>query len=149
MDYQERSTLVTNHLMQMKLVVTSILVSVGLLAGVSWIISSSGRAPAPVAGADNLMLALAPLAVALLGMAPAIKRVIFKRAEASGFATDVPRWLAAHRTAVIAASALREGAAILGFILSLLMARPLWSYLFSLMAFIALLLDWPRPEELE
>jgi hypothetical protein len=95
---------------------------------------------------------MVPLAVVPLFLAPVLKRALFKRAEADGFGAGdagTSRWLAAHRTATVVALAVRESAAVAGFVLAVVTARPLWSYLFSALAVVAILIDWPRRGELE
>jgi hypothetical protein len=137
------------HLRLVRLVVGAVAASCCLLALVIYLLAHSGQLRALSTDADKIQLVFAPLAVALLAVAPAMKRAIFKRAESAGFGGDVERWLAAHRTAVIVAAALREGSAILGLLMSLLSGQPRWSYLFSALAVVALLVDWPKPGELE
>lgn len=137
------------HLTQVQMVVAAIAGSVSLLAGVTFLLANAGKLHPLGADGDKIQLILAPLAVALLGIAPALKRALFKRAEAEGFGDDVGRWLAAHRTAVLVASALREGAALLGFLMGLLTGQALFSYLFSGLALATLIFDWPKAGDLE
>lgn len=149
MQSAEREALIEGHLQQVRVVVAAIMGSVALLAGVVFFLTSSGQLRPLAEGAEKIQLIFVPLGVALLGIAPAMKRAVFKRAEAAGFGGDVERWLTAHRTAVILASALREGAAVLGLLLALLTGQPLWSYVLSSLALVTLALDWPKASDLE
>jgi len=149
MGIEERQAQVATHLTQVQLVVAAILGSVSLLAGVTFLLSSGGKLRPLMADGETVQLVLAPLAVALLGIAPALKRALFKRAEAEGFGGDTGLWLAAHRRAVLVASVLREGAALAGFLMSLVSAQAHWSYLFSALAAVTLILDWPKASDLE
>ncbi len=148
MDRQERQRQVEQHLAQVQIVTAMIGSSVALLAGVTFLLAATGKLRAVAADSETIQLVLAPLAVALLGLAPALKRALFKRAEAEGFDGDTGRWLAAHRRSVIVAAALREGTALLGFFMSLLSGQARWSYLFSALALVTLILDWPKAGEL-
>lgn len=149
MDRGSRESRIELHLRQVQLVVGAVAASSALLGLVVFLLATNGQLRPLSPDAEKIQLVFAPLAVALLGVAPAMKRAIFKRAEAAGFAGDAERWLTAHRTAVIVAAALREGAAILGLLMSLLGGQPRWSYIFSALAVIALLVDWPKASELE
>lgn len=148
MDRQERQRQVEQHLAQVQIVTAMIGSSVALLAGVTFLLAVTGKLRAVAADSETIQLVLAPLAIALLGLAPALKRALFKRAEAEGFDGDTGRWLAAHRRSVIVAAALREGTALLGFFMSLLSGQARWSYLFSALALVTLILDWPKAGEL-
>jgi hypothetical protein len=148
MDRAEREERIERHLRQLRVVIAGVLGSTSLLAGVVYFLTASGQMRPLAAGAATMQLVLVPLAVVLLGAAPALKRAHFKRAEAAGFGGDVERWLSAHCSAVILASALREGAAVLGLLLALLTTQPLWSYVFSALAVAAMLFDWPLASDL-
>lgn len=84
------------------------------------------------------------LALLLLVTAPAIKRALLKRsgAEPIGAADRAGDYMSAN----VIAFALREGAGLIGFMLSLLTGNPWWSWGLGGAAVIAMIVDWPRGE---
>jgi hypothetical protein len=93
-------------------------------------------------------LALFALSLLLLGAASAVKRAVFKRAEAEGFEGDPDRRFAAYRTATLVAFAMREATGLVGFVLALMTGNPWWSWGLGGAALIAMYLDRPRMEML-
>jgi hypothetical protein len=91
-------------------------------------------------------LALFALALLLLGVASAVKRAVFKRAEAEGFEGNPDRRFAAYQTATLVGFAMRETAGLLGFVLALMTGNPWWSWGLGGAALIAMYLDRPRLE---
>jgi hypothetical protein len=150
-----REAEIDGHLRLLRLACGAIVAGASLLALVAYLLAAGGdlgrRGPAPAVAAA-LVRFMAPLAVVPLLLAPVVKRALFKRAEADGFGAGdagIRSWLLAHRTATLVAVAIRESAAVAGFVLALVTGRPLWSYLSSALAVGAILLDWPRRGELE
>ena len=94
---------------------------------------------------EALPLVLFALGLVLLGVAPAVKGAVFKRADAEGFDGSVERRFAAYQTATIVAFALREAAGLIGFTLALLTGNPWWSWGLGGAALIAMYVDRPRP----
>jgi hypothetical protein len=100
----------------------------------------------PAAGTPGaISLVLFSLGVLLLAAAPAIKRAVFKRAEAEGFDGDRDRRFAAYQRANIVACAMREAGGLIGFVLALRTANPWWSWGLGGAALIAMIVDRPRP----
>jgi hypothetical protein len=93
-------------------------------------------------------LALFAVSLLLLGAASAVKRAVFKRADAEGFEGDPDRRFAAYRTATLVAFAMREAAGLVGFVLALMTGNPWWSWGLGGAALIAMYLDRPRLEML-
>ncbi len=91
--------------------------------------------------------ALLVAAVALLVVAPAVMRAIYKRADAEGFGGDRDRALAAYAASTLAAFRLRALAALLGFGLAVATGERGWSWGLGGAAAIAMLLGWPRRKE--
>jgi len=152
MERSERQAQIASHLTQVQLVVAMITGSASLLALVTLLLSTLGKLRPLSADAELVQVVLVPLAVVLVGIAPAVKRAFYKRAEAAGergFGGDVQRWLAVHRTAVVVASALRESSAVLGFLMALLSGQARWSYIFSGLAVVSIEQDWPKAGDLD
>ena len=55
--------------------------------------------------------------------------------------------LESFRLATLLAFLLREGAAIVGLMLTLLTNEPMWSYVLSALAIVAMIWGWPRQEQ--
>jgi hypothetical protein len=93
-------------------------------------------------------VAIFAVALTLLVASPAVKGAVFKRADAEGFDGDPNRRFTAYQTAYIAAFAMRETGALLGFILALLTGNPWWSWGLGAAALISMITDWPKPQAL-
>ena len=93
-------------------------------------------------------VAIFAVALTILVASPAVKGAVFKRADAEGFDGDPNRRFTAYQTAYIAAFAMREAGALLGFILALLTGNPWWSWGLGTAALISMIVDWPRPQAL-
>ena len=147
----EREDEIAAHLRILRAVARAISVGTALLPPVAYftVAQRDGEGLAPSRTGVMLAPVLAVVAVMLLALAPAVKRALFKRAEAEGFGSGPGPWLAAHRQATIAGLALREATAVLGFLLALLTGRLIWSYVGSGLALLAMAFDWPRRGELE
>jgi hypothetical protein len=86
--------------------------------------------------------------LALLVVAPSVKRAIFKRADAEGFDGDAGRRIAAWQKATIVAFALREAGGLIGLMLTAVTGSPGWILGLGSAALIAMAMDWPRREPL-
>lgn len=95
-----------------------------------------------------MIVSLVTVALALLVVAPAVKRAIFKRADAEGFDGDQEKRLAAWQKATIVAFALREAAGLIGFVLAVITGSYWWICGLGGAALIAMAMDWPRRENL-
>lgn len=84
------------------------------------------------------------LALLLLVAAPAVKRALLKRSGAEHI--DVGERAGDYMSANIIAFALREGAGLMGFVLSLLTGNPWWSWGLGGAAVLSMIVDWPRGE---
>jgi hypothetical protein len=92
---------------------------------------------------ESEVLGMFASALVLLVAAPSVKRAILKRTEAE-FEGDRERWIAAYINATFIAFVLREGAALLGFVLALLNGNPWWSWATGAAALTAMFVDRPR-----
>lgn len=84
------------------------------------------------------------LALILLVASPAVKRALLKRSDAEHAPLDVSDRAGDYMSANIIAFALREGAGMMGFVLSLLTGNPWWSWGLGGAAVIAMIVDWPK-----
>jgi hypothetical protein len=125
----------------------AILMSVVMVNVVLTILSISGDLP-PKPVPPNLPVILFAIGLTLLVSSGAVKRAVFKRADAEGFDGDLGKVFNAYQTATILAFALREAGALLGFILALLTGDPWWSWGLGGAAVIAMIFDWPKREQL-
>ena len=66
--------------------------------------------------------------MALLVVAPSVKRAIFQRADAEGFDGDQEKRLAAWQKATIVAFALREAGGLIGFVLTAITGNSWWAW---------------------
>ena len=121
--------------------------SVVVYPGIAWFLTSEAMdagfqppgLPAP------LPAVLAGVGVVLLLVAPWIEGRL--RAGTAGVGGD--RAVQAYRTAILVGFALREAAAVLGLVVAVTTGRPLWCYLLSLAALVAMASAWPSRGRLE
>lgn len=121
--------------------------SVVVYPGVAWFLTSEAMGagfeppglPAPVPAV------LAGLGVVLLLVAPMIEARL--RAGTAGEGGD--RAMQGFRTATLVGFALREAAAILGLVIAVTTGSPLWCYVLSLAALVAMASAWPSRSRLE
>lgn len=95
-----------------------------------------------------MIFSLVAVGLALLVAAPAVKRAIFKRADAEGFDGDPEKRLAAWQKATIVAFALREAGGLTGFVLTAITGNSWWIWGLGGAALIAMAMDWPKRENL-
>jgi hypothetical protein len=86
------------------------------------------------------------LALILLAASPAVKRALLKRSNAEHAPLDVSDLAGDYMSANIIAFAMREGAGLMGFVLSLLTGNPWWSWGLGGAAVLAMIVDWPKRE---
>jgi hypothetical protein len=120
--------------------------SVVMINVVLLVLNASGDFPPPSIQ-PPVPLVLFTVALVLLVSSPAVKGAVFKRADAEGFGGDPLKRFAAFQTATIVANALREAAGVIGFVLALLSGNLWWSWGLGAAAVIAILMDWPKAEQ--
>ena len=128
------------------------ILSVGVFAIVAWFVASGpgelGQVGPPVPQA----LAYVGFAVglALLVAAPLVHRRMLARATSTVRAEErTDTVLESFRLATLLAFILREGAAIVGLMLTLLTNEPMWCYVLAALAIIAMITGWPRPDQVQ
>jgi hypothetical protein len=72
-----------------------------------------------------------------------LERAVSLRAE-----ERVDTALESYRLATMLAFILREGAAIVGLMLTLLTNQPMWCYVLAALAVVAMIWGWPRRDDL-
>jgi hypothetical protein len=122
-----------------RVLTTALALSCVLYALVAWLVRGQRQ---PLPPESRLLFTAVMIALAGMGIlaAPFVRSAMIRRTDARG----LPAWF----VSVIVAQALREGAAVIGLVLSLLTGA-LWpALLCSLVAITAILQDFPRSEDL-
>ena len=120
----------------------AILMSIPVYVLVAWVIVGQGIPGAVGVGLPQAApWALGAVGVALLVAAQAVWGAMRRGAAAKP--TPEER-LASYRTAAIVSFALRESAAIVGLVITLLTGNLRWCLVLSAAAVLAMLLGWPR-----
>ena len=135
----------------LNVVCTGMVASVVALAAVAWFVAAGPGALGQVGPPLPQVLVYlgAAVGVALLFAAPVVHRKMLERgtlAVRSAERTDTV--LENFRLATLLAFLLREGAAIVGLMLTLLTNEPGWCYALGALAVVAMIWGWPRPEQL-
>jgi hypothetical protein len=149
-DAQSSGEVVSEQMRFLNVVCLALVASVGAYSVVAWFLTSGGDA---LGGPDlprGLAIAGALVALALLVAAQIVRRKILEKA-ASGARTDERHTTAveSYRLATLLSFILREGAAIVGLMLTILTAEPMWCYGLGAVTVVAMFTGWPRREELE
>jgi putative flippase GtrA len=147
---ESRQSRVDEALRFLNVVCVGMILSVGVLVIVAWFVSSRQGEAGQVGPPLPAALAYIGFAVglALLVAAPLVHRKMLARAASSLRADErTDTALESFRLATLLAFILREGAAIVGLMLTLLTNEPMWSYVLSALAIIAMIWGWPKPEQ--
>ncbi len=114
-----------------------------LYGGVGWFVVTSSSVELPSAAKPGgLALVMATAAILLLLAAPLAQRLLAQDREARpGIMPSVP--FETYRQAVIVAFAVREGAAIFGLVITLLLRDIRWVLGLGAVAVLTMLLGWP------
>ena len=119
----------------------AILASIPVYVAVAWMVAGQ-RADASGSGLPAVLVwALAAVGIALLAAAQTVWAALKRGAAARP--TPAER-LASYRTAAIASFAMRESAAIIGLVISLLTGDLRWCLALSAAAVLAMLIGFPR-----
>jgi hypothetical protein len=147
---QSRQSRVDEAVRFLNVVCVALVLSVGALVVVAWFVASGPGAMGQVGPPLPAALAYAGFAVGLglLFAAPVIHRRMLARAASGARAEErTDTALESYRLATLLAFILREGAAIVGLMLTLLTNEPMWSYVLSALAIVAMIWGWPRQEQ--
>ena len=125
----------------LRIVCFALLASVVMVNVVLTILYATGQLPVQEVK-KMVPLIFFTLALLLLVSSPAVKRALLKRSGAEYL--DPSERAGDYMSANIIAFAMREGAGLMGFVLSLLTGNPWWSWGLGGAAAIAMIVDWPR-----
>ena len=148
---ESRQSRVDEALRFLYVVCIGMILSVGVFAIVAWFVSNGPGALGQVGPPVPQALAYVGLAVglALLVAAPLVHRKMLARAASSLRADErTDTVLESFRLATLLAFILREGAAIVGLMLTLLTNEPMWCYVLCAAAVVGMIWGWPRAEQL-
>lgn len=124
--------------------------SVFVYAVVAWFLTQQGGALAGPQLPREIAWVGAVVAIALLIAAPVVQR---RAREGTVQGPDpTERGIAAlegYRLGTLLAFLLRDGAAIVGLMLTIMTGEPLWTYALGAVTVVAMFWGWPRREELD
>ncbi|HEV8238387.1 MAG TPA: hypothetical protein VGS57_03380 [Thermoanaerobaculia bacterium] len=147
---ESRQSRVDEALRFLNVVCVAMVISVGVLAMVAWFVASGPGALGQVGPPVPQALAYLGFAVGvgLLVAAPIVHRKMLARAASTLRADEhADTVLESFRLATLLAFILREGAAIVGLMLTLLTNEPMWCYVLGALAIVAMIWGWPRPDQ--
>jgi hypothetical protein len=133
----------------LNVVCAGMVASVAVYAVVAWFLGTGSAMPGPELPDAFGWFGVA-VAAALLVAAPIVQRRNLV-ATATGQRPEESRIAALEgfRLGTLLAFILREGAAIVGLMLSLLTGEPLWCYALGAVTIVAMISGWPRREDLQ
>ena len=126
-----------------RLIVLAMILGISTFAVVATVLLAGGAVEGGLVPPGILPL-VAGAVLILLFTAPIVRRVVWESAQPAVEALP-QRWL----TALLVASAVREGAGLLGIVLGMLAGSTVWIIALGGAAVAALALTFPRGEELE
>jgi hypothetical protein len=148
---ESRQTQLDEAMRFLNVVCGGLVVSVAALAMVAWFMASGPGAlglvgpPLP----DALVYLGVAVDVGMLLAAPIVHRKLLERAAVTVRADEqLDTAVEGFRLATLLAFILREGAAIVGLMLTLLTNQPAWCYALGALAVVAMIWGWPRQEQL-
>jgi hypothetical protein len=134
----------------LNIVCMALVVSVAVLAAVAWFVANGPGAMGLVGPPLPAAVAYFGVAVgvALLVAAPLVHRRMLDRTNASQRADErLDGALESFRLATLLAFILREGAAVVGLMVTVLTNEPMWCYILAALALVAMISAWPRREQ--
>ena len=149
-DAQSTGEVVSEQMRFLNVVCFALVAGVGAYSVVAWFLTSGSDS---IAGPDlptGLAVVGALVAVGLLIAAPIVRRKILEQAADTARAHERHATaVESYRLATLLAFILRDGAAIVGLMLTILTGEPLWCYGLGALTVVAMFTGWPRREELE
>lgn len=124
--------------------------SVAFFVVMAWFVTEGPAAMQPLMVGESNLLGFAgtALGVALLLVSPVVQRRLLESSDPPGADGDVTPVLENYRIATLLAFVLREGAAVVGLMTTLVTGQALWCYLLSGAAIVAMFWGWPRQSDL-
>jgi len=142
---------VDEQLRFLNIVCIALVIGVAALAAVAWGIANGPGANGPVGPPlpDAVAFLGGAVGLALLVAAPIVHRKMLQNAgRVSRDDERVVGALETYRLATMLAFILREGAAVVGLMLTLLTNEPAWCYGLGVLALVAMFWGWPRRDEI-
>jgi hypothetical protein len=147
---QSPGEVVSEQMRFLNVVCLALIASVAVYPVVAWFVSSSGGALTGPDLPNTLAAGGAAVALALLVAAPLVRRKTLAKASATMRADERDTTASEnYRLATLLAFMLREGAAIVGLMLTIATGEPMWTYALAAITIVAMFTGWPRREELE
>ncbi|MDX1631417.1 MAG: hypothetical protein R3234_06130 [Thermoanaerobaculia bacterium] len=124
--------------------------SVSFLVVVAWFVTDGPAAMGALMPGQSTLLGFGgtALGLVLLLVAPVVQRRLLERSDPPGADGDPTPVLENYRIAILLAFVLREGAALVGLMTTLVTGEALWCYLLSGAAIVAMFWGWPRQDDL-
>jgi hypothetical protein len=135
----------------LNVVCAGMVISVGVFVMVAWFVASGLDSMGPLGPPlpQGVVYFGVAVGLALLVAAPIAHRKMLERAAQTVRAHErTDTTLESFRLATLLSFILREGAAIVGLMLTLLTSQPMWCYLLAAAAIVAMITGWPREEHL-
>ena len=149
-DVQSSGEVVSEQMRFLNVVCFALVASVGAYSVVAWFLSGDSSALAAPDLPSALAWVGAAVAIALLVAAPIARRKMLEKGALGGHSHERQATaLEGYRLATLLSFILREGAAIIGLMLTLLTGDPIWCYALGALTIVAMFTAWPRREELE
>jgi hypothetical protein len=148
---ESRQSRIDEALSFLNVVCGALVVGVAAFAMVAWFVSSGPAAQTPIGPPVPRAVAFFGLfvGIALLLAAPVIHKKTLERVVAHQRPDErVTTVLESFRLATLISFILREGAAIVGLMLTLLTNEPMWCYVLCAAAVVGMIWGWPRAEQL-
>jgi hypothetical protein len=150
MQHHQLEALVDARLRNLNLICVAITGSVLVYGAVAWFLfARAGYAPSgAIHDVPFLPYILAAAGVGALVIAPLISAAILRQGLSHVARTDPTAALNAVQTSVIVGFAVREAAAVIGLVITLLSGSMTWVVVLGAAAVASMLAAWPRKEKL-
>ena len=149
-DAQSPGEVVSEQMRFLNVVCFALVASVGAYSVVAWYLSSEGGALAGPELPSALAWVGAAVAIALLVAAPIARRKMLEKSSVTMLSSERDDTaVESYRLATLLSFMLREGAAIVGLMLTILTGEATWCYALGAITVVAMFSAWPRREELE
>jgi hypothetical protein len=148
-DYQSSGEVVSEQMRFLNVVCLALVGSVAVYAFVAWFLASDSGS----LGGPEIPTAVAAVgavfAIGLLVAAPFVRRKTLQKAAAVRDDEREATAIESYRLATLLSFILRDGAAIVGLMLTVATGNPAWCWALGAITVVAMFSSWPRREELE
>jgi len=147
MNPHEIEAVVDQRLRVLNVICAALVFSVMVYVAIAWFLVQRGSVQ-PSEGLPQVFpVILVLVALSVVMAAPVVSTMILKQGVAAA-GEDAGRRLNSHQTSLIVGFALREVAAVMGLVLTLLSGRLIWVVALAAVAVAAMLLAWPKREKM-